>query len=82
MDKTIFTENILDTLFLPMFQNINQLERTSYSFNDFKRRKMAYLPLRNSSALLNKTTSKHHGTMTFIAWIAFIATEKRQILIT
>ena len=80
--KTIFTENILDTLFLLLFQNINQLERTIYSFNDFKRTKMAYLSLGILLPLLNGTTSKRHGTMTFIALIAFIPIEKKQILMT
>ena len=44
-----------------MFENIIQIVKTSYSFNDFKRRKMTLSCSKNLSALLRGITSKNNG---------------------
>ena len=44
-----------------MFQNTIQIVKTSYSFNDFKRKKMALSCSKKLSALLRGITSKNNG---------------------
>ena len=47
---------------LPTFQSKTQIVKKSFSFNDFKRRKMAlYYYKKKLSALLRGIMSRHHG---------------------
>ena len=58
-----------------MFQNNSNREKTSYSFNDFKRRKCHYLAVKKLSALI--ITSKHHGDFYCLNCLHSFATENK-----
>ena len=46
---------------LSMLQNITEIVKNNYSFNDSERRGQALSNRKKLSALLRRITSKHHG---------------------
>ena len=61
---------------LPTFQNITQIERTIYLFNNSKRRRTALSCRKKLSALLREITSKIK--VIFIAWFVSILLEQKK----
>ena len=61
-----------------MFQNITQIVKTNYSFNDSKQRRMTLSYNEKISALLRGTTSKHHGDFYDLNCFNSFATENKR----
>ena len=61
-----------------MFQNINQIVKKNYYFNDFKWRRIALSCSKKLSALLRGITSKLHGNFYCLNCLNSFATENKR----
>ena len=64
---------------LIMFQNITQIVKKSYFFNDSSGKGWHYLVVKKLSALLRRITSKRHGDIYCLNCLYSLATEKRNL---